>query len=127
MVRRMTLASVASTIPYEEFFDMDNDLPGSHSQLTPEWSSLHGLCLVYTTSAGTTVIERSLDELKSKEVADNWVEVERAVRKDFLSFHENGTFKRVPRTASANVVTSRWLFKWKVIDGAKAVKARLVT
>eukprot|EP00959_Pyramimonas_sp_CCMP1952_P212429 4444593-Pyramimonas_sp.AAC.1 len=52
------------------------------------------------------VLAAKLKELKS------WVELE--------------AFCPVPRGAGKNVMAGRWVLRWKIIDGAKAVKARLV-
>lgn len=81
---------------------------------------------VYDVVEQTQVIEKEYDELTAAEVKQNRALVEEAIRKELSSFSEHKCFKPVPKGSIPNVLTNRWLFRWKVIDGKKSVKARLV-
>ena len=40
------------------------------------------------------------------------------------SFTELKVFKPVPNSDVCNIMSSRWVLRWKLIDGHRAVKAR---
>ena len=83
--------------------------------------------LVFKASAKTTspVIEKNFDALTADDVKKNYKIVEEAIRKEVASFVEHKTFTRAMRKDCQNVCTSRWVLRWKEIDGKRAVKARL--
>ena len=81
---------------------------------------------VYDVIANSQVIEKSLDELTAAEVKANPKLITTAVEKELGSFVTHKCFVPIKKGKLGNVLTSRWLFKWKVIDGVRTVKARLV-
>ena len=70
-------------------------------------------------------IEKNYDALTTEEVKKHYKLVEAAVRKELKSFVEHKTFKRELRKNCSNICTSRWVLRWKEIDGVRSVKARL--
>jgi Reverse transcriptase (RNA-dependent DNA polymerase)/Integrase core domain len=87
-----------------------------------------GQILVMSFTAGQTkaVIERDVDELTAAELKANWPLVEAAVRKEIRSFFDLKTFIRAAKSAVPNLLTSKWVFRWKRdASGQKQVKARL--
>ena len=48
------------------------------------------------------------------------------MRKELQSWHALGAWQNEPRKDAKNIIDSRWFVNWKMIDGQKAVKARLV-
>jgi hypothetical protein len=80
-------------------------------------------------SAGDNItsvqIEKNFDALTPAEVKQHYKLVETAIRKEIASFVEHKTFKRAFRKDCKNVCTSRWVLRWKDIDGQRCVKARL--
>ncbi len=79
-------------------------------------------------SAGTVAsgqIEKSFDALSAKDVEQNWPAVQKAMRKELAAFDTLKTFRRIPKSASKNHCTSRWVLRWKQVDGERIVKARL--
>ena len=81
---------------------------------------------VYDIITSSKVIEKSLDELTAAEVKANPTLIAEAIRKELGSFITHKCFEPIQKGKMKNVLTSRWLFKWKVIDGVRTVKARLV-
>ena len=71
------------------------------------------------------MIEKSLDNLTAEDVRRDWHLVEPAIRKEVRSFFDNKTFELRPRNKTANICSSRWVHKYKIIDGKRQVKSRL--
>ena len=78
-----------------------------------------------TTAKPSGVIEKNYDALTPEDMRKHWALVETALRKEILAFHEFKTFVRALRSKSVNVCTSRWVLRWKEVDGKRVVKARL--
>ena len=81
---------------------------------------------VYDVIANTQVIEKSMDELTAAECKANPKLIEEAIIKELGSFVTHKCFEPVTKGKLKNVLTSRWLFKWKMVDDTRIVKARLV-
>ena len=71
------------------------------------------------------LIEKSLDALSSQEIKENWPAVQQAISNELQSFIDHTVFARQPKSEAQNLCTSRWVLRWKLIDGKRAVKARL--
>ena len=71
------------------------------------------------------LIVKNIDAMTSEDVKKHWPLVEAAIRKEIKSFQDLETFKRAPRSSSRNICSSRWVLRWKMIDGVRSVKARL--
>ena len=71
------------------------------------------------------MIEKAFDILTTKEIRENWVEVETAFRKEVKSYKDNATYKVTRRQVIANVCSSKWVVKWKSTPEGRIVKARL--
>ena len=85
--------------------------------------------VVYVAKQGTTapepVIEKTFDVLDASEIQKHWPLVQTAIRKEVKSWHELGTFKMRRRSELRNILDSRWVFKWKSVEGRRIIKARL--
>ena len=84
--------------------------------------------LVFKASASelsSAQIEKNFDALSPDDINKFWPLVEQAIRKEVASFNDLGTFIRAPRSSSSNTCTSRWVLRWKLIEGVRSVKARL--
>ena len=73
----------------------------------------------------TKVIETEMLILTPHEVKLHKSRVESSQLKELLSWHNLGSWSLVPRATAFNVIDSRWVIKWKLIDGKKEVKSRL--
>ena len=63
--------------------------------------------------------------LTKEELSKYKAQVEEAMLKDLQSWHSEGAWQMAERATAENLIDSRWVIKWKLIDGLKAVKARL--
>ena len=72
-------------------------------------------------------IMKSLDELSAAEINTWWTQVLAAATGEIQSFIELRTFTRAPHALHSNILSSRWLYKWKQKPGEeRKIKARLV-
>ena len=72
------------------------------------------------------IIEKSYDILTPEEERRYADLVHAAVRKELDSWIEHGTVQQVAKSGASNIIDCRWLFKWKLVEGSRVVKARLV-
>ena len=70
-------------------------------------------------------IEKNFDALTPAEIKLHSKLVDEAIRKEIQSFVEHKTFARAWRKDCKNVCTSRWVLRWKEVDGKRIIKARL--
>ena len=86
--------------------------------------------LCFQSSAGSikssAVIEKTHDALTKKEVKQHWSLVRQALRKELQSFIDLKTIEMSKQTDIPNLLSSRWVLRWKEIDGKRSIKARLV-
>ena len=71
------------------------------------------------------MVEKNYDSLTTEDIKKNWPLVEAAIRKEIRSFFDMECFEVTSRSKTANICSSRWVFKWKEINGIRSVKARL--
>jgi hypothetical protein len=72
----------------------------------------------------STVIEKAFDELSAEDIKKHWDLCEAAIRKELQSFVDCKTFVPVKASIASNIMSSRWVLRWKLIDGVRMVKAR---
>jgi hypothetical protein len=75
--------------------------------------------------AAITQIAKTHDELSPADIDKHWAEVWEAAKGEVQSFFDLSTFLRVNRQGAENVLSCRWLFKFKRTPAGKIVKARL--
>ena len=51
--------------------------------------------------------------------------VDEAKLKELLALYKLGWYRRVPKLSAKNRVDTRWVIKWKAIEGERAIKARI--
>ncbi len=73
----------------------------------------------------SAIIEKTADALTAADIQRFWPLVEEAIRKEVKSFFELKTFISILRTDATNLMTSKWILKWKFKGSEKIVKARL--
>jgi hypothetical protein len=76
-------------------------------------------------SAQKFMVEKSFDTLTAADIKEHWKLVEASIRKEVQSFWDLKTFKVSSRASVSNICSSRWIHKWKLIDGQRCVKSRL--
>ena len=72
------------------------------------------------------VIERVNNILNRAEALENVERCRKATVLELLRWHKHGAWERGERAKAQNVLTSKWVLKWKDIKGLREVKARLV-
>ena len=86
--------------------------------------------IVYLAKKGSAnkqkmMVEKNLDNLTAADVRANWDAVEKGIRAEVKSLHECQTFVRQSRKSAENVLSARWVHKWKVVDGKRVCKSRM--
>ena len=71
------------------------------------------------------MVEKSFDNLSPSEVKEHWAKVEEGIRKEVRSFSDMDTLELQLASKAHNVLSSRWVLKWKLVEGVRLVKARL--
>ena len=82
---------------------------------------------VYLASDGqpVPVIVKPFNELLKDDILKHWEDVQAAMLKELKSFVDLDAICIAQKGASGNCMTSRWLHKFKMIDGKKQVRSRL--
>ena len=111
-----TIAEPISDLGAEDFFNYTAAELGDGGE---PWQ-------VYTNAEGE-VVEKALGELTPADIKQHWPDVAEAVRKELKSFSELGVFKISVLGTTGNVMTSRWVLRWKLDAMTKQhlIKARL--
>merc|ERR1712185_387919 len=73
----------------------------------------------------SAVIEREMNNLGADEIRQHQTEVNQAILKELQRWVERGSFQRLRRSEARNLIDSRWVLKWKLVDGRRVIKARL--
>ena len=71
------------------------------------------------------VIEREMNVLTFEEALAHVEECTQAMRDELERWRKLESFRRYPRALSDNVLDSRCVLKWKLVDGKRVIKARL--
>lgn len=87
--------------------------------LTVLWASLVALV------SNDPVIKKEIDDLSAADMITYKKEVFKAMVKELMSFHDLSAIKLGLKGTSGNCMTSRWVIRFKMIEGLKAIKARL--
>ncbi|CAK0800860.1 unnamed protein product [Prorocentrum cordatum] len=79
---------------------------------------------VYNTGKREIVVEREMNVLTLEEARAHEVEVRQAMKDELQRWAELKAFQRFPKDQATNIIDSRWVLKWKEIDGKKQVTAQ---
>ena len=119
-------ANVAEMLPYRG--DLEIEFSAELSQHSSVCFAPKGNILVYTVSSEGNVkvgIERDVDTLTPSEIKQHWSLVEAAINKELGSFKDLKVFKHTPVREAVNIMSSRFVIRWKHVGNEKTVKARL--
>ena len=75
--------------------------------------------------APEVVVEREMNILTLQEAQHHEADVRKAIYDELARWVALGGFERYPRTKARNILDSRWVLKWKVVNGKRITKARL--
>lgn len=79
-----------------------------------------------TKNVSKIMVEKTFDILSAEDIRRDWKLVETAIRKEVNALCDMNCFIRAKRSESFNVLSSRFVHKYKLIDGERLVKSRLV-
>ena len=79
----------------------------------------------YESHVRKAVIDRSDDVLTSQEIKENAESCYQAMLRELKTWHDLKCFARRRRSEATCVIDTRWVFKWKIIDGVRSIRARL--
>ena len=82
--------------------------------------------LVYNSETDDVVIERTHNILTRQEALANSSSCRSSMLKELARWHTHKAWERIPRSRCTNVLSSKWVLKWKQIEGTKQIKARMV-
>ena len=71
------------------------------------------------------MVEKNYDSLSTEDIKKHWPLVEAAIRIEVRFFFDIECFEVASRSKTANICSSRWVLRWKEINGVRSVKARL--
>lgn len=71
------------------------------------------------------VIERTHNVLTREEALMHVEECREAILKELQRWHHHQAWERAPRASARNLLTSKWVLKWKDVEGKRIIKARL--
>eukprot|EP00971_Amphidinium_carterae_P176014 3489052-Amphidinium_carterae.1 len=87
---------------------------------TPSDPSQSQECLQYH-----GVVQREFDALTEPELLQHADELQKSRLTEITKLFRLQCFRRIPRHEATNLLDSRWIYKWKKIDGSKAIKSRI--
>ena len=70
------------------------------------------------------VIERTHNVLTREEALMHVDECREAILRELQRWHHHKAWERAPRATAKNLLTSKWVLKWKDVDGKRIIKAR---
>ena len=79
----------------------------------------------YESHSRKAVIDRSDDLLTAEEMRANADACLDAMFRELKTWYDLKCFSRKPRIAAACTIDTRWVFKWKYVDGKRTIRARL--
>eukprot|EP00959_Pyramimonas_sp_CCMP1952_P305628 6395380-Pyramimonas_sp.AAC.1 len=79
---------------------------------------------IFKTQA-SPVIERDLNNLSAAEIRQHHDLVVAAKLKELKRWVSRGVIERMAKKDADNRIDSRWVIKWKIIEGNRDVKGRL--
>ena len=77
-------------------------------------------------SAKVKISKRTDDVLTADEIKRHPDLIKQAIKDELSLWVKCQIMTRAPRSGASNVVTSRFVFKWKIVDGTRTIRARMV-
>ena len=96
-------------------FDMPGLEPGTHVTV-----------LIYAAGPAKAVVQRDDDLLTKEELKQHKAAVEAAILEELRIWHKHGAFKRHKRRAGMNIMTSRFVAKWKFVTDEHGNRRRII-
>eukprot|EP00971_Amphidinium_carterae_P299393 5948730-Amphidinium_carterae.1 len=71
------------------------------------------------------VIQKEFDTLTETEMIQHAKDLQQSRLTEISKLFRLQCFRRIPRHAAQNLLDAKWVYKWKKIDGKKAIKSRI--
>ena len=118
------------TSDVEDNSAIEIELPYYMARLTKEFEHIKPdeiLIYVINKKKGIVkkMIKKSYDALTPQDIKENAAMVREACLAEVRAFQDNKTYEVADKSSCSNVCTSRWVLRWKLVDGKRIVKARL--
>ena len=82
--------------------------------------------ILYDYNSEEAVIERVHNVLSRQEALQHADECRVSMLNELARWHKHKAWIRLSRDKASNVLSSKWVLKWKQIEGSKQIKSRLV-
>ena len=89
-------------------------------------SDEHAVIQIYKAGPSHAVIQRDTDLLTNEEIKQHKPAVEAAILEELRTWVKHETFVRAKRTQGMNVMTSRFIAKWKVTVATDGTRTRII-
>ena len=92
-----------------------------------ELADLSQTVVTYLSADGSqkSVIVKEFDNLSKEELLEHKKEADDAKFGELRDLHGLGCYGRMRRSEAKNVVDTRWVIKWKLVDGKRIIKVRI--
>ena len=113
---------------YADEVEIACELPYHHTELGANTLMRENeICLTYLTKDNMqrTVITKEFDSLTKEELIKHHDKVAPAKLGELRDLHNLGCYERMPRRLARNIVDTRWVIRWKLVDGDRIIKVRL--
>ena len=106
------------------------DAYGHMSKLLPDLERVpevgeHAEIRIYNTHTKKTIVQRDDDILTPEEELEHSQKVVQAILDELKTWQGFQCFERQKRSEARNVIDVRWVFKWKIKQGKRFIRARL--
>ena len=101
-------------------------VPDETMYLPPLGEGEYYVVQAYASGLKRTVVERQNNILSIDEVRQHQAECDKAMLDELQRWNNLKAFERMPKALAHNVVDSRWVLKWKEVNGKRIIQARLV-
>ena len=68
---------------------------------------------------------KEFDNLSKEELLEHKAEADEAKFGELRDLHGLGCYGRMRRSEAKNIVDTRWVIKWKLVDGKRIIKVRI--
>ena len=72
-----------------------------------------------------SVIVKEFDALSPSDLRDHQDKVQETKFKELSDLHGLGCYGRMPRRQANNIVDTKWVIRWKLVDGVRSIKSRI--
>ena len=97
----------------------------SHCAASHGLQSNESIVTLLTQTSQKSVIVKEFDVLSPEDLKTHAIEVAKAKLGELRDLHLLGCYERMPRRLAKNIVDTRWVIRWKLVDSIRTVKVRI--